>query len=184
MKRFIYWGGEKNFRMVPKWEKDILKLLLRRSFMSLIWDLALWTASPRAAASDSLADVTDFMRYFRMAFEKLSQCEISFPKNAETVYVEDRIEIQEWSLPVLYLDHSSQVSSLSERNKSEENSQKQVLVGLGMFAIFAIELDHKIFFILLYLPLPGCMSYFCLKKWMFRYLLKFKFDFKSCFHFK
>jgi len=47
------------------------------------------------AASDSWADITDVMRTFRMAFEKLSQCEISFPENAGTVYAEDRSKIQE-----------------------------------------------------------------------------------------
>lgn len=103
------------------------------------------------------------MRNFRMAFEKLSQCEISFPKNAETSYTEHRIKIQEWSLPVLYLDHSSHVSSLSERNKSEENSQNQVLVKLSIFVIYAIDLEQKIFFSLLYLLFLGCMPDFCLK---------------------
>lgn len=46
---------------------------------------------------------------------------------------------------------------------SQRKSQKQVLVELGIFAIFAVELEHKIFFIILYLPLLSYMSYFCLK---------------------
>lgn len=115
------------------------------------------------AASDSWADIADVVRNFRKVFEKLSLSEISFPKTAEMVCVEDRTEIRERSLPVLYLYHSSQISSLSERNKSEESSQKQALLEFGIFAIFAIELEHKIFFVLLYLPLLGYMTYFSLK---------------------
>lgn len=45
---------------------------------------------------------------FQIGFWKAISLRDIFSEKAETVYVENRIEIQEWSLPVLYLNHSSQ----------------------------------------------------------------------------
>lgn len=54
----------------------------------------LQTVSTGVAASDTQADVTDLMKNFRLAFERLFPCEIAFPKK-QRVYVDNRTEIQE-----------------------------------------------------------------------------------------
>lgn len=57
----------------------------------------LQTVSTGVAASDTQADVTDLMKNFRLAFERLFPCEIAFPKK-QRVYVDNRTEIQELSI--------------------------------------------------------------------------------------
>lgn len=72
----------------------------------------------------------------------------------------------------------SQFSSIQHQWEKQVRGKQSKAGPCGTFAIFAIELEHKIFFILLYVPLPGYKSHFCLKIeclgicWNLRLILK------------